>query len=926
MITSGIIAMLLSAIVPFAHSISWDSDNSFRILAEFDTGPVPINNDPARLEVYFHGILQDMGVGGEVDIDSIRIVEYDKITGTPKVYNPAETGNKKYEIPHRVFYASHTHTPVATHHLSWIRENDSSTLFAIYFDPLDTTPRDGPDTFPMIGGGEPIIASSAALDMAGLNVKCAIGDMNGDMVEDIVAGGFNEIGTVQVSFNLGTRANPIFSNWKRLKTIEGQFINGQIFHAWSPEGMADPKIYDFDFDGDLDLYVDYNQWYMSSTSYYKNTGGWYIPRFEQAGIPYAPPADTKGAWSGRADWDGDGSMEIVSWTIRTLYYEGSPLPFEVPGDITRVCAYDWDGDFDKDIIVVTQGGTFFVCRNSGAANFSPPEVVLGQNVNLSSGGFSSPWTADWDGDGDLDLFSGNEEGQIIYFENIGTRFKPNFIRVGFVEVGGTKIDYPGENWNPTELTWGYAMPTIVDWDGDGDLDLIGSERLGFHNYYENIGDSTNPVLAAPLRLKYSFDGSPIETDKRVRPAIYDWDNDGDMDLIMTHTNGYASIYKNTNEPPEKIKFLSPQSLFQIEPYNGAGRTKYTPIDWDNDGDKDLITSDHIFHSWVRYYENTGSISSPSFVRRDEPTVKGTHLWVAASHEMTICPVDWDDDGREDILIGGEDGYIYYYNRKMFDPQPALISAVIKNNLTGDMITSRLDDYFDLDTNAQATEVFGDNLNQTVPPTPGSGWFWAPTSGAFLMHNDDYLVIWDANGTEQITYSPGLTGVYDIYVMIYEVAASTDLKLRLGGESSWFTVSQPGTDSGGDGGFHQEFWKRVDLTGKDIEMVPVAGTTVYLDFLKFVPVKNSYLPIYDISYNPGAVTLKCRHLSGKTYNIYYADGIPGGTPDWQLAAGDVPASGTGYLEWTDSGDVGSGRLAPDDPSVKQRFYLIKETDQ
>ena len=306
-------------------------------------------------------------------------------------------------------------------------------------------------------------------------------------------------------------------------------------------------------------------------------------------------------------------------------------------------------------------------------------------------------------------------------------------------------------------------------------------------------------------------------------------------------------------------------------------------------------------------------------------VNGTHLWVRASHEMAACPVDWDDDGREDILISGEDGYVYYYNRKMFDPQPGLKSAIIRNNLTSDVITSRLDDYFNLDTDAQATEVFGDNLNQTVPPTPGSGWTWSPTSGAFLMHNDDYLVIWGASGTEQITYSPELSGVYDIYVMIYEVAASTDLKLRLSGESSWYTVSQPGTNSGGDGGFYQEFWKRADLTGKDIEMVPLAGSTVYFDFLKFVPVPNSYLPVYDISYSAGTITLKCRHLSGKTYNIYYVDEALGSVNNWQLAAENVPASGTGYLEWSDSGDIGSGRLAPDDPSVRQRYYLIKEME-
>lgn len=76
---------------------------SFRIMVEFDTGTPPISNNPVFLDVYFHRIIRDMGVNGTVDLDSVRVVEYDKATGTPKVYNPAAPGDKKYEIPFRCF-------------------------------------------------------------------------------------------------------------------------------------------------------------------------------------------------------------------------------------------------------------------------------------------------------------------------------------------------------------------------------------------------------------------------------------------------------------------------------------------------------------------------------------------------------------------------------------------------------------------------------------------------------------------------------------------------------------------------------------------------------------------------------------------------------------------------------------------------------
>lgn len=75
-----------------------------------------------------------------------------------------------------------------------------------------------------------------------------------------------------------------------------------------------------------------------------------------------------------------------------------------------------------------------------------------------------------------------------------------------------------------------------------------------------------------------------------------------------------------------------------------------------------------------------------------------------------------------------------------------------------------------------------------------------------------------------------------------------------------------------------------------------------------------LPLINISANgTDDVTLKCRHVEGKSYTVHYSDAIPSGQANWQIAEENVPAALPGLLEWTDQGDIGSGRLPPNNPA-------------
>ena len=71
---------------------------------------------------------------------------------------------------------------------------------------------------------------------------------------------------------------------------------------------------------------------------------------------------------------------------------------------------------------------------------------------------------------------------------------------------------------------GYSNPVLVDWDGDGRLDLIVGDMIGLFDWYPNRGSTTEPVFEAPIRLHVlgAVDGSSSEAlfgPWRVQPAV-----------------------------------------------------------------------------------------------------------------------------------------------------------------------------------------------------------------------------------------------------------------------------------------------------------------------------------------------------------------------------------------------------------------------
>ncbi|MBK5293469.1 MAG: VCBS repeat-containing protein, partial [Acidobacteriia bacterium] len=135
------------------------------------------------------------------------------------------------------------------------------------------------------------------------------------------------------------------------------------------------------------------------------------------------------------------------------------------------------------------------------------------------------------------------------------------------------------------------------------------------------------------------------------------DQEGYLALFARYRSGRQLKLK----PPQRI-FLNEHGLDEhgkaLQLSRGragkSGRRKIELADWDGDGDLDLITDEDT----AVWYENTGSQVAPVLVRRGE--IADRKL---PGHNPAPSVADWNGDGLPDLIIGAEDGFFYYFDRR-----------------------------------------------------------------------------------------------------------------------------------------------------------------------------------------------------------------------------------------------------------------------
>jgi hypothetical protein len=423
-------------------------------------------------------------------------------------------------------------------------------------------------------------------------------------------------------------------------------------------GMPSPSFADFDGDGDLDLICGE---FLDSFSYFENVGTRKEP-------DYAAP--------------------------RRLVHEGKPLHMDLQM-ITPV-AFDWDSDGDSDLIVGDEDGRVAFVENLGTVTdglpqFLPPRYFQQQAADVKFGALVTPVSFDWDNDGDEDLICGNTAGYVGFIENLDGGNPPKWAAPRYLKSDGKTLRIQagpnGSIQGPCEAKWGYTTLSVADWNHDNLPDLVVNSIWGKVVWFKNIGTREEPKLAEARPIKVAWkDAAPspawnwwkpkdfeLVTQWRTTPVVYDLNADGLNDLVMLDHDGYLAFFERrrssgslTLEPPKRI--------FQVEGIqaydsrnrkragagpirmNGglagrSGRRKLCIADWDGDGRADLLVNS-VNANLLR---NLGPSDGNTLFEDLGPV----HERILAGHTTSPTVVDWDRNGKPDLLLGGEDGFLYY---------------------------------------------------------------------------------------------------------------------------------------------------------------------------------------------------------------------------------------------------------------------------
>ena len=445
-------------------------------------------------------------------------------------------------------------------------------------------------------------------------------------------------GYVYLIRNAGSNDEPKYEEPRKL-TAGGADID--VF------GMPSPNFVDFDGDGDLDLLCGE---FLDGFTYFENIGSKTQPAFAVG---------------------------------RKLTYQGQPVHMDL--EMITPTAIDWDGDGDTDLIVGDEDGRVALVENTGRLvlgmpEFLPPRYFQQQADDVKCGALATPFGCDWDGDGDEDVICGNTAGYVFFYENVGGGVPPRFAAGKKLEADGEVIRIQagpnGSIQGPCEAKWGYTTLSVADWDMDGLPDLLLNSIWGEILWYRNCGTRTEPKLQRAQAVDVEWPGAPpkpswfwwdpngkqLVTQWRTTPMAIDFNDDGLTDLVMLDQEGYLTLFERRRENG-KLQLLPPQRIFlddRGEPLRlnarsagRSGRVKIMVVDWDGDGRKDVLVNS----SSADWYRNVETRDG-KFVLKRVGTMAQRNV---SGHTSSPTVVDWDKNGKPDLLVGSEDGRLYYLN-------------------------------------------------------------------------------------------------------------------------------------------------------------------------------------------------------------------------------------------------------------------------
>lgn len=504
----------------------------------------------------------------------------------------------------------------------------------------------GTDEKPQYGSAKKIMAGEKPVEVYGMPSP-NFADFTGNGLPDLILGDFLD----QFTFfeNTGTRTAPVFAQGRHLKYL-GETIKMDL-------QMIQPSAIDWDGDSNIDLVVGDED---GRVAFMRNTGRVVdgVPEFE-------PP----------------------------VYFQQQADEVKI-GALATPFAYDWNGNGLQDLLVGNTAGYLMFVKNLGGypPKWDAPQyleadgeiirILAGENGSIqgpaeAKWGYTVLSVADWNGNGLPDIIVNSIWGKVLWYENIGTRTEPKLAAAKPIEV-----EWEGETPKPVWNWWDPAGKELVtqwrstvqaiDLNEDGLMDLVALDQEGYLAFFERREADGELKLMPPERIFFAEEGAPTAfasnhgsesfEGKQGRNVFAGYDSDGNLSYLARSRRPVSpsviwSIYQipglfQGNQHAEDQTVNGDPLRLNVGWAGMSGRRKFHFVDWTGDGQLDLIVNSGVNANLM---ENIAK-SPGEFIFRDRGEMDEVPIGGHTSNPVTV---DWDQNGIPDLLIGGEDGFLYY---------------------------------------------------------------------------------------------------------------------------------------------------------------------------------------------------------------------------------------------------------------------------
>lgn len=417
-------------------------------------------------------------------------------------------------------------------------------------------------------------------------------DMDNDNVKDMILGDVDYF-NLNLLYNGGSIDSAHFTSQEPDFPVNSTAVNLVDFPLSNYVDVDNDSVNDLlisNFD-----YSNYNAETRSSLWYYKNTGGNSNPNFNLIEKRFLQNTmidvgdESKPAI---VDVNNDGLMDIVignNGKIDSAYLDSTTLILSSI-KFSQLTYYENTG---------TQTNPKFKLMDNNWQNIMQYEYRLVR-----------PTFADLDGDGDVDMLLGSEDGDLKYFENTAGSGNP----INFAA--------PVENYQNISVGT-YSSPQLIDISGDSLVDLVIGKKNGSLSYYQNTGTANNPSFNLITNSMGNVDVSTYyhSSSSYSNPYFYKDENDS-LKLFVGSASGITFFYKDIKANIQS-DFGIDTNIMYIQELNGfIIDTLYSVLQFKNSGN-------------VQEFMDVGLKSSPAVY-------------------------DFDNDGKMDMILGSVHGGLNYF--------------------------------------------------------------------------------------------------------------------------------------------------------------------------------------------------------------------------------------------------------------------------